>query len=195
MGLTFIASKTAPGDCNVTGEIRFVDGEDGVVFDNTYIEYQFYFVNVHPATQNVGLQFQVNDVDDPVASGGGFDASPIQSTYFVSYNNEAGSDANLGYSSSYDLANAADSYQTLIHNIDNEAFDSCSGILTIYDPSSATYVKHFIGRLQGTHHNAEYSMEARSAGYINDPTAIDEINFKFSSGNIDLGTIYMYGVS
>jgi hypothetical protein len=33
------------------------------------------------------------------------------------------------------------------------------------------------------------------AGYFNTTSAIDEIQFKFDSGNIDAGTIKMYGVT
>ena len=48
MGLTFIASKTAPTDAD-SGVLRFVHGEDSVVLDSTYDEYLFYFVNLHPS--------------------------------------------------------------------------------------------------------------------------------------------------
>ena len=44
-------------------------------------------------------------------------------------------------------------------------------------------------------HADSYTMECYGAGYINTTSAIDEISFKFESGNIDAGTIYMYGVS
>ena len=40
-----------------------------------------------------------------------------------------------------------------------------------------------------------YSVDTHIAGYINTTSAIDEISFKFSSGNIDAGTIKMFGVS
>ena len=39
------------------------------------------------------------------------------------------------------------------------------------------------------------SVDAFAAGYINTTSAIDEISFKFDSGNIDDGTIKMFGVS
>ncbi len=46
MGLTLIKALTADGDSS----LDFVDGTSDVVFDNTYNEYQFHFVNLHPAT-------------------------------------------------------------------------------------------------------------------------------------------------
>jgi hypothetical protein len=187
MGLMFITSKTAPGDAD-SGALRFADGEDGVVFDNTYNEYQFYFVNMHPQNYS-NFQFQVNDTDDP---GGGFDVSLITSTHFRTYHKEDDSETHLGYSDGHDLAQEAE-YQIMANNVDNVADNGCSGVLTIYDPSSITYVKHFISTLQ-SQHTTTYSQQSFTAGYINDTTAIDEINFKFSGGNIDAGTIYMYGV-
>ena len=36
--------------------------------------------------------------------------------------------------------------------------------------------------------------QAFAGGYMNTTSAIDAIDFKFSSGNIDTGTIKMYGV-
>jgi hypothetical protein len=33
-----------------------------------------------------------------------------------------------------------------------------------------------------------------ASGYINTTSAVDKIDFKFSSGNIEAGTIKMYGI-
>jgi hypothetical protein len=81
----------------------------------------------------------------------------------------------------------------MINGVDNAADNGCSGVLTLYAPSSTTYVKHFTSRAHSVN-GGDYSQDSFSAGYINDTTAIDEISFKFNSGNIDTGTIYMYGV-
>ena len=178
MGLTYIASVTASASATVS----FTTG-----IDATYNEYQFHFANMHPQTQHAQFGFQVN-----AAGASGFNET-ITSTYFVAYHNEAGSDAALSYSASHDQAQGT-AYQTMFHSLDNEAKDSCSGILTLYSPSSTTYVKHFVARFNGTHHSSEYTMDAYAAGYINTTAAIDEISFKMSSGNIDAGTIHMYGV-
>ena len=40
-----------------------------------------------------------------------------------------------------------------------------------------------------------YSEDSHIAGYCNVTAAIDGAQFKFSSGNIDSGTIKLYGVS
>ena len=55
-------------------------------------------------------------------------------------------------------------------------------------------MKHFIARFNDAH-PSDITMDCFIAGYINDTTAIDEIDFKFSSGAIDDGEIKMYGVT
>jgi hypothetical protein len=54
-------------------------------------------------------------------------------------------------------------------------------------------VKHFIARTNGMTFGT-YSHEGYTAGYFNTTSAIDAIQFKFSSGNIDAGTIKLYGI-
>ena len=186
MGLTLIKALTASS----SSSLDFVDGTSDVVMDNTYNEYQFQFVNMHPATDSVWLTFQVNATDD---AGGGYDTSQITSTYFRAYHYENDSATALEYQTSSDQANGT-AYQRISTNAGNDNDQSVSGVLTLYDPSSTTYVKHFSARSNSAW-ASDGSFDTHVAGYINDTTAIDEISFKFSSGNIDLGTIYMYGVS
>ena len=71
--------------------------------------------------------------------------------------------------------------------------EGISGYLHLFEPSSTTFVKHFMGVSQF----AQYQPASRFfyvAGYGNTTSAIDAIDFKFTSGNIDSGTIDMYGV-
>jgi len=176
---TFISSQTA----SASSSLSFTSG-----IDSTYDVYEFHFINIHPATQHVHWQFQAN------ASGGSGFNETITSSHFIAYNNEAGTDTSLSYSASHDQAQGT-AYQNMFYNLDYENDESCSGILTLYAPSSTTYVKHFVSRVQGNHHSSNYSMESNVAGYINTTSAIDEIDFKFSSGNIDAGEVRMYGVA
>ena len=68
-----------------------------------------------------------------------------------------------------------------------------SGSLTLFNPSSATYVKHFISTTNISH-SGDYTENCFLAGYFNTTSAINAIQFKMSSGNIDEGTILMYGI-
>ena len=179
MALIHIASVTASSSATLS----FTSG-----IDSTYNEYQFHFANMHPATDQVFFQFQVNASDD---TGGGFDTSLITSSAFLAYHFE-GDASGLSYSGTQDLAQSA-SHQRLTQEVGNNADQSASGILTLYAPASTTYTKNFTARFADSGYN-DYVEDHHVAGYINQTLAIPEISFKMSSGNIDAGTIHMYGV-
>ena len=75
----------------------------------------------------------------------------------------------------------------------NENDESGNGTLHLFDPSNTTFVKHFIADTN-THTDDDRSSRFFVGGYFNTTSAIDEIQFKMSSGNIDSGTIKMYGI-
>ena len=185
MAKTLIKSLTASS----SSSLDFVDGTSDVVMDNTYPVYEFHFVNMHPETDSVSFSFQVNATDD---AGGDYDTSTIQSTYFAARHYENDAAAALDYNTGFDKA-LGTTYQVL-GEAGNDNDQSISGVLALYDPSSTTYVKHFTVSTNFSH-PGDITRNSFIAGYINDTTAIDEISFKFSSGNIDAGTIKMFGVS
>ena len=188
MGIpTLIKTLTAADDASLS----FVDGTDDVVLDSTYDEYMFVFTDINPVDDNVDFQFQVNATDD---AGGGYDTSTITSTFFESYHQEAGEDiaTGPGYRTALDQANGT-AFQVLAQQTGNGSDESCAGIMNLYSPASTTYVKHFTARFNHyDYRNTTY--DTFLAGYINDTTAIDEIQFKFSSGNFD-GVIQLFGIS
>ena len=183
MGIYLISANTASGTPAVI-EITGIDA--------TYNEYQFQAVNMHPATNNVNFTFQVN-----AAVGVDFDEA-ITSTAFRAYLNESGSGGALGYDGNSDQANADEVYQRILSTGTGGASgaddESVSGVLTLYDPSSTTYVKHFLAEGNGYDHG-NWAVTMKTAGYINTTSAIDEISFKMSSGNTDSGVIKMYGLA
>ena len=155
--------------------------------DSTYGEYIFKFYNINPATDGAHFQFQVNATDD---AGGDFDTSQIQTTYFEARHTEADA-SELTYEGSNDAANST-SHVNLARAVGNGSDESFAGIMHLFSPASTTYVKHFYSRASG-YNNSDSAHDHFVAGYINDTTAIDEIQFKMSSGNFD-GTIKMWGV-
>ena len=183
---TLIKTLTASG----SDYLDFVDGTSSVVLDSTYDEYMFVFTDIGPATDNANFLFQVNATDD---AGGGYDTSLITSTYFSSTHNEGGSDdPALAYETGRDQAQGS-AFQDIGMSIGNGSDESLAGIMHLFSPSSTTYVKHFYSRTN-SYHQSNYSMSHFAAGYINDTTAIDEIQFKMSSGNFD-GVIQLYGIA
>tara|TARA_B100001057_G_C22397070_1_gene774463 strand:- start:45 stop:662 length:618 start_codon:yes stop_codon:yes gene_type:complete len=182
--LVFIKKLTASS----SGTLSFVDGASSVVLDNTYKEYLFTFKNIHPATDAAEFQFQGN-----AAGGSGYNET-ITSTLFQSIHSEDGtSESGLAYVSANDQAQGT-SFQDIYLNSGNGNDECIAGTLHLFNPSSTTFVKHFISRMQG-YHNANSSFEYYCAGYFNTTSAIDEIQFKYSSGNIDAGDICLYGIS
>lgn len=177
MAKTLIATATA----SASSSLSFTSG-----IDSTYDVYEFHCVNMHPATDGAFLQFQAN------ASGQTGYNEVITSTSFRAIHDEADTVTGLAYHTGLDQAQGT-AYQDLLAGVGADNDQSGSGVLTLYNPSSTTYVKHF--SFSGViSHDSNYAMEFRVSGYINTTSAIDEIDFKFSSGNIDAGSIHMYGV-
>jgi len=178
--MTLIKTLTASSSATVD----FKDGTSDVVLDSTYPIYLFKFYNIHPASNDVAFQFQVNSSGQT-----GFNET-ITSTTFDAYHAESGGAAALRYLTGADQAQGT-SYQNLI-NCTNGNDESAAGYLHLFNPSSTTFVKHFIARVCSTQQS--YANEQYTAGYINTTSAIDEASFKMASGNIDSGTIKLYGI-
>jgi hypothetical protein len=176
-GITLISSQTA----SASASISFTTG-----IDSTYKAYKFVFVNMHPATNDVNFEFQGS------TNGGSSYGVTITSTGFRAAHTESDSSANLNYDTDYDLAQST-SYQWLKYAIGNNNDDSASGTLTIFNPSSTTYVKHFINTSNGARSDG-VTFNDFMAGYFNTTSALNAFNFRMSSGNIDAGTIYLYGI-
>ena len=155
--------------------------------DSTYKEYVFRFDNVHPASN---AQLTVNFRD----GGSDFDASK-QSTAFNPYHQESGGSYDVIYRAAWDLANST-SDQIIAQELSNEADASASGYLHLFDPSNTSHIKHFIGVTTYSQYigSDASSFQVYYQGYCNTTTAIDGVRFKMSSGNIDAGTIKMYGI-
>ena len=170
-----------------------VDITSGI--DDTYSIYEFHFYNIHPDTTASIFSFQAN------ADGGSGWNENITSTTFEAENDESGSNGGPQYRTNRDQSDDAE-FQQLGEYIGNTGDDddlSGSGILTLYDPSSSTYVKHWVSTFSAVGNNVEQI--SYHAGYINTATAITQIRFKMTAndmseqGDIEAGTIKLFGVS
>jgi len=184
--MTFIKELNTSG--GAVANMTFHHGTSSVVLNNTYPIYKFVFNNMHPAGNAVFWTFQANAVD-----ASGFNET-ITSTNFRAVNTENASNGQVDYIASADQAQGT-AFQYLQSDgdikIDN---DSCiSGELLIFNPSSTTFVKHFMARTNHMVNNSQ-SSDNYISGYFNTTAAIDEFQFKFNSGNIDAGTIKLYGI-
>ena len=182
--LTHIKTLTASSSANLS----FVDGSSDVVLDNTYPIYLFKFINCHPATNGVNLELNFS-----TDSGSNYNVTKT-TTVFTAAQFEDGSQATLRYGTTPDLAQSTSDQR--LNNEDlvgNGNDESITGELYLFNPSSTTFVKHFIIR---TIMNSDQQLSADNfvAGYCNTTSAVDGVRFDFSSGNIDTGTIKLYGL-
>ena len=175
--LVLISEQTASS----SSTISFTSG-----IDSTYKEYIFKFTDIHPATDNTN--FTVNFRD----GGSSYDATKT-TTFFQANHEEDGTNGALGYVTGNDLAQSTSS-QILIQQNGNGNDECISGELRLFNPSDTTFVKHFMARSTGNI-TYDYCYDVFVAGYCNTTTAIDGVQFSMSSGNIDSGTIKLYGVS
>ena len=181
--MTFIKKLTASSSATLS----FVDGSSSVVLDNTYKEYVFTFNNIHPATDSVDFVFNLS-----ADSGSNYNVTKT-STYFRAWHSEAGDDTNLRYETGSDLAQGT-GFQSLTNSdLGNGNDECCVGKLHLFNPSSTTFAKQFIATTN-TYHSSDYTFRSFIAGYGNTTSAIDAVQFKMDSGNIDAGDICLYGI-
>jgi len=173
-----LSTATASGSASIS----FTSG-----IDSTYDSYVFKFINIHPATDNVSFTFNMS-------TDGGSNYNVVKTTTSFPANHEENDGAyNFGYQD-FDLAQST-SYQILARLVGTETDDNVSGSMTLFNPSSTTFVKHFISTTNNVLSiSPPYSEEMFIAGYGNTTSAINAIRFQMSSGNIDAGTIKMYGI-
>ena len=175
--MSLISTQTASN----SSTISFTSG-----IDSTYKEYVFKFIDIHPASDNVTFQVGFRD--------GGSDYDATKTTIFYrAYNYENGSSNALAYVTAQDLAQSTN-FQSLTEGSGGDNDQSCSGTLNLFDPSNTTFVKHFFASVNSAH-AVDLSENVYVAGYCNVTAAIDGVQFKFSSGNIESEVIKLYGIS
>lgn len=173
--MVFISKATA----SASASIEFSLGD--------YKEYQFYFVNCHP--QNDAVNFQFNMSTD----GGSTYAVTKTTTFFRARHREDDAVTSLDYKTANDLAQST-SDQILDDGLGNDSDQALSGSLTLFNPSSTSFVKHFISDINEIQDN-DMSLRGFVAGYGNTVSPINSIIFRMSSGNIDAGSILMFGIN
>jgi len=156
--------------------------------DSTYKEYIFKFIDIHPASDS-DVQFQFNGSAD---TGSNYNVTKT-TTHFSAYHYEADTYTSVGYNTAYDLAQST-AFQTLSTSIGADNDQCGSGYIHLFNPSSTTFVKHFISNVSFVQSDDVQRIDYVS-GYFNTTSAVDAVQFKVSSGNIDSGTIKMYGIT
>ena len=175
--MTLLSTQTASS----SSTIDFTSG-----IDSTYDEYVFKFINIHPSSNPAIISFQAT------TEGTNFNTT-ITSTYFRAFHNESGSSSALQYASGFDQAQGT-GFQNLDSGSGNYNDKGSCGTLQIFNPSSTTFVKHFLSQVVNIN-DGDFTHNVFTAGYFNTTSAITGIRFQMDSGNIDSGVIKLYGIS
>ena len=179
--MTLIKEQTA----STSSTISFVHGSSDVVLDSTYPIYLFKFINIHPATDQKKFMFQ------GTTNGSDFNTT-MTTTWFQAYHDEADSNTALTYVVGEDQAQGT-SFQSLSEDTGNDNDQNYCGELWLYNPSSTTFVKHFMAKGNDAYFS-NYINNIFVAGYFNTTSAITGLQFKMESGNVDSGTFKLYGI-
>tara|TARA_Y100000401_G_scaffold115909_1_gene120502 strand:+ start:581 stop:1231 length:651 start_codon:yes stop_codon:yes gene_type:complete len=178
--MTFIKKLTASSSSSLT----FTHGSSDVVLDSTYKEYLFVYQDIHPSTDGPNFQIQFN-------AGGS--AATKTTTSFYAYHNEGDTGTQLTYQASYDIAQGTGA-QAIGTDVTDQNDSSAVGYVHLFNPSSTTFVKHFLAA--GTHmHDNIAVLNDYVSGYCNTTTAVTEVVFSMQSGTIVSGTISLYGIN
>jgi hypothetical protein len=175
--LMLLSTQTASSSATIS----FTTG-----LDSTYDEYIIKYINVRPATNTTGFLFNFS-----TDSGSNYNVTKT-TTSFIAYNNETNTASALTYETGSDLAQST-SFQFLTQDNGSDADENLCGTLQIFNPSSTTYVKHFIAT-SNTYHEANLSANWFVAGYCNTTSAVNAVRFQCGSGNIADGIFKLYGV-
>ena len=186
-GFTYAEKKLATVTASSSATLSFTSS-----INNTYNIYKFRFIEIHPShDSNVDFGFQCS-----TDTGSNYGVT-LTSSFFDAYHYENDSSAAVRYLTSRDIAQGTGFQPLSVNTAAADADQHVSGELFLFDPSSTTFVKHFTSTTQTASDGGsdDFSDNAYIAGYFNTTSAIDAIQFKFPSGNIDSGTIEMYGIN
>ena len=184
--LTHIATQTISSPVS---SVQFTSG-----IDSTYKEYIFYLINLHPNSNSepdIRMNFSID-------GGSNYNVTKT-STSFYARHAENDDFASLSYDASQDLAQSTSGQYVGFNQEGADADASLSGFVRLFNPSSTTFVKHFIGSVSYMH-DYPAAWNQFFAGYCNTTSAINAVNFtgeyaEGQSGNIDSGQILLFGLN
>ena len=179
--MTLIKTITSTTDTTIS----FVNGSSDVVLDNTYRTYIFKFISCHPSGNGPVLMFNASDD----TSSHSYDLAKT-TTGFYARHDEDGSDGGLTYAN--DLHNGT-GFAELNVGTGGDNDQSVSGELWLFNPSSTTFVKHFMAK-SSNNYETDASFVQYLSGYINTTAAVTAIQFKMGDAQTN-GTIKLYGIA
>jgi len=181
--MSFIKKLTASS----SGTLSFVDGSSSVILDSTYKEYLFILKDIHGSVNDKNMGFNVS-----IDGGSNYNVAKTSSA-FEAYHYENDGAAAAGYVTGRDLAEGT-GFQILTSEAGADNEECACGTIQLFNPASTTFVKHYISRMVDKN-PAPAAVVNHVAGYVNTTSAVNAVQFKMANGNIDAGTITLYGIS
>jgi len=172
-------------DASSSGTVDFVNGASSVVLD-ILIKHICLVCKYSPCYRHVAFQINFRD------GGSNYDATKTTTFFDSGHSEDDSTVAGLSYDTGADVAQGTGNAR-LSRNQGNGSDECCSGEVYLFNPSSTTFVKHFMSDFSGYDRN-NINYRGMGAGYCNVTAAIDAVRFQFSSGNIDSGRIALYGI-
>ena len=173
-----LATATASASASLSFNSTYINGD--------YQIYKFEFINIHPATDNVNFTFNMS-----TDNGSSYSVTKT-TTAFTAYHAQTDAFYGLNYETGFDLAQST-AFQPTAWAVGNDNDQSVSGSMSLFNPSSSVFVKHFMSTMSNDTEGVSY-YENFTAGYGNTTSSVNAIQFKYSSGNIDAGQIKLYGL-
>ena len=180
--MTHIKTLTASGQST----LNFVNGASSVVLDDTYPIYKFEYTNLHPSANGDYLRINFS-----IDTGSNYNVAKT-TTHFYSGHAEGDGNTAVSYDASSDVAQATGDL-TIAPSVGSDNDQAFSGSMFLFNPSSTTFVKHFISVISEAHSD-DLAVSTYTGGYVNSTSAVDAVKFIYTSGTIDLGTIKLYGI-
>lgn len=171
-GMTLLQTVTASSDTTV-------DVGSSSLFTSTYKVYQIHIIAVHPSTNGAHFACKMGTGGSIISTSGSYEQARDQVLHGGS---------TIRGSSGAAVVDLAES----IGSEDNECLHQ---VHTLYDPAGTTFKKlvNFYGVSSDLTPN--FAMNNGMYGNKTFVTAIDRIQFYFTSGTIQSGTFKLYGIS
>ena len=170
---------------SASGTLSFVNGASDVVLDSTYNHYVFASNTIHPSVSSAEFTFQCS-----IDTGSNYNLN-ILSCFFTNYASGTASDHTLQTRAKLQDGTA---FQLITEQNGIENSSCYAGELHLYNPGSTTFRKQFKSEFIGQA-TSEYTFNTFCSGRMETTSAVDAVQFKHTSGNIDSGTISLYGIS
>ena len=172
-------------DASSDSTISFVDGTSSVVLDNTYKTYIFVLTNIHPSANNEWFKLYFS-----IDTGSNYNATKVSAAFFARHFQDS-SETSLTYDTGGDVVGTGGDPISDTGTDNDQGF---SGTIWLFNPSQTTYVKHYFGTVISDRWNDSANTNFFN-GYVNSTSAVDAVQFKFDSGNIDTGNFKLYGIA